>query len=187
MDVTDFFRDASPEQAATAAQEPKASYLERYYAKHGAPEKAPWFSVPAGVYVCEITNVSVSEDGKVDLLYDIAEGAHKGAYHAADLKFDWTHKKTLGVSSEYALVRTFADLAAITASNDGFTAEEAFIDGEWGDFVGKRVGIALRAEQYLNKVGIVCDKLNPVRLVPVSEVEDTPVPEPKLLDEHRTA
>ena len=129
-----------------------SSFMEKFLAKHGPFEKDPWFSVPEGVYECVIQDVHASEKG-IELLYDIAEGEYEGAYKEAPAKFDWTHSKMLSLKSEYALSRTAADLAAITASNEDFSAECALLDEDYSEFIGKRVGIVMRTEDYRTRDG----------------------------------
>lgn len=154
------------------------SYMERFIEKRGPVVKEPYFDVPAGVYACKITEMS-AEDGKVRVLYDIDEGEYEGAYASTPARFEWTHAKTLFLDTKFALSRTFGDLAAISDSNEGFSAEEAFIEEDYAAFIGKRVGVVLRLETYTTADGYPGSKLNPLRFIPVDQIDLVPVPEPK--------
>lgn len=104
-----------------------------------------------GAYVGVITAMT-DEEGKqyVRMLFDIAEGKHKG-FFSDDFYKDkpWAHQMVLSYKDK-ALPMLKGRMETINKCNSGFDAMAAF-DANLGLFVGKRVGLVMREEEYFDK------------------------------------
>lgn len=139
----------------------------------------------AGGYVCKIVNVTdvpLDDKGKGDYLkieFDIAEGKFDGYYKE---QFDqW------GGFWGASFIRSYKEKAlgmfkhfvnCVENSNKNYT-------WDWNEtgLIGKRVGIVMGEEEYLNNSGVVKNKLVVKEIKTVDDITngDFKVPEPKKL------
>ena len=104
-----------------------------------------------GAYVGTITAMTDEESKQyVRMLFDIAEGKHKG-FFADDFYKDkpWAHQMILSYRDK-ALPMLKGRMETINRCNPGFDAMAAF-DANLSLFVGKRVGLVMREEEYFDK------------------------------------
>ena len=129
--------------------------------------------LPAGPYVAVITDATDNEDRQyVEIVYDIAEGEHKGYYSD-----DWgkSHPYAHHIFMSYkdtALGMLKGRLEAIQASNPGFDAYAAWDAGRLDMFRGRLVGINLQEEEYERNDGDTGIRLNVVQVVDAQRVRD---------------
>ena len=129
--------------------------------------------LPAGPYVAVITEATDNEDKQyVEIVYDIAEGEHKGYYSD-----DWgkSHPYAHHIFMSYkdtALGMLKGRLEAIQASNPGFDAFAAWDAGRLDMFRGRLVGINLQEEEYERNDGDTGVRLNVVQVVDAQRVRD---------------
>ena len=129
--------------------------------------------LPAGPYVAVITDATDNEDRQyVEIVYDIAEGEHKGYYSD-----DWgkSHPYAHHIFMSYkdtALGMLKGRLEAIQASNPGFDAFAAWDAGRLDMFRGRLVGINLQEEEYERNDGDTGIRLNVVQVVDAQRVRD---------------
>jgi len=136
-----------------------------------------------GVYMCRIQAVRTNwVDGRgqmwtsdqksyVKLIVDVDEGEHAGRfsdeYWASEEK-DWGH--TLYMSwTERALGMLKHTFAAMDEANPGFDAKAAFEADAWDKFVGKRILVVWRGEEYTANNGTVRVRTRPDRAVTASD------------------
>lgn len=104
-----------------------------------------------GAYVGVITAMTDEEVKQyVRLLFDVAEGPHKG-FFSDDFYKDkpWAHQMILSYRDK-ALPMLKGRMETVNGCNPGFDAMAAF-DANLSLFVGKRVGVVLREEEYFDK------------------------------------
>lgn len=104
-----------------------------------------------GAYVGTITAMTDEESKQyVRMLFDIAEGKRKG-FFADDFYKDkpWAHQMILSYRDK-ALPMLKGRMETINRCNPGFDAMAAF-DANLSLFVGKRVGLVMREEEYFDK------------------------------------
>lgn len=129
--------------------------------------------LPAGPYVAVITEATDNETKQyVEIVYDIAEGEHKGYYSD-----DWgkSHPYAHHIFMSYkdtALGMLKGRLEAIQASNPGFDAFAAWDAGRLDMFRGRLVGINLQEEEYERTDGDTGVRLNVVQVVDAQRVRD---------------
>lgn len=129
--------------------------------------------LPAGPYVAVITEATDHEDRQyVEIVYDIAEGEHKGYYSD-----DWgkSHPYAHHIFMSYkdtALGMLKGRLEAIQSSNPGFDAFAAWDAGRLDMFRGRLVGINLQEEEYERNDGDTGVRLNVVQVVDAQRVRD---------------
>ena len=129
--------------------------------------------LPAGPYVAVITEATDNENKQyVEIVYDIAEGEHKGYYSD-----DWgkSHPYAHHIFMSYkdtALGMLKGRLEAIQASNPGFDAFAAWDAGRLDMFRGRLVGINLQEEEYERNDGDTGVRLNVVQVVDAQRVRD---------------
>ncbi|MGO5267807.1 hypothetical protein ACTQ1D_03885 [Parafannyhessea umbonata] len=129
--------------------------------------------LPAGPYVAVITDATDNENKQyVEIVYDIAEGEHKGYYSD-----DWgkSHPYAHHIFMSYkdtALGMLKGRLEAIQASNPGFDAFAAWDAGRLDMFRNRIVGINLQEEEYERNDGDTGVRLNVVQVVDAQRVRD---------------
>lgn len=129
--------------------------------------------LPAGPYVAVITDATDHEDKQyVEIVYDIAEGEHKGYYSD-----DWgkSHPYAHHIFMSYkdtALGMLKGRLEAIQASNPGFDAFAAWDAGRLDMFRNRLVGINLQEEEYERNDGDTGIRLNVAQVVDAQKVRD---------------
>lgn len=104
-----------------------------------------------GAYVGTITAMTDEESKQyVRMLFDIAEGKHKG-FFSDDFYKDkpWAHQMILSYRDK-ALPMLKGRMETINRCNPGFDAMAAF-DANLSLFAGKRVGLVMREEEYFDK------------------------------------
>ena len=149
-------------------------------------------SLRAGCYVCVIKQVAQTKSRnnreQLAILFDIAEGEHKGYYQTqfnaaktqnADAKWKGVHKQTMDGSS----LPFFKGLmTSIERSNPGFV----FPWGKEGNektLVGKKFGAVMGREEFLTDQN---EKRFATKIVQIRSIEglkDAKVPEDKLLED----
>lgn len=147
--------------------------------------------LPAGCYVCVVKQVSMGTtqngDEQINVLFDIAEGEHKGFYQSQfnaakmqDPKATWkgVHRQKTGDTS----LKFFKGLiTSIEKSNKFNFAWD--VEGNEKTLVGKKFGAVMGREQFLTDDG---KKLFSTKIFQVRSLEglkDAKVPEDKLLPE----
>ena len=138
--------------------------------------------LPAGAYVCAITNAEDNPERQyVMLTFDVMEGPKAEFFRNSQ----YPPRMYLSYK-EGALGITKGRLSAITADNPGFDAEAAF-NANQRLFVAKRCGVVFRAEEYVDRrTGEVrMGSPRPDRIVAVEDVRAGKVkaPGPKLLSD----
>lgn len=104
-----------------------------------------------GAYVGVITAMTDEESKQyVRMLFDIAEGPRKG-YFSDDFYKDkpWAHNMIFSYKDS-ALPMLKGRMETINKCNPGFDSMAAF-DANLSLFVGKRVGLVMREEEYFDK------------------------------------
>lgn len=149
-------------------------------------------SLPAGCYICVIKQVTQTKSRnnreQLAILFDIAEGEHKGYYQtqfnaaktqSADAKWKGVHKQIMDGSS----LPFFKGLmTSIERSNPGFV----FPWGKEGNektLVGKKFGAVMGREEFLTDQN---EKRFATKIVQIRSIEglkDAKVPEDKLLED----
>ena len=148
--------------------------------------------LPAGLYVCEIKQVSEIEENnkkKVAVLFDIAEGEEKGFYQKqyeqakrqdAHAKWKGVHKQTKEGS---ALSFFKGMMTSIERSNPGFQFPWGQQDNE-KTLVGKKFGAVMGREQFLTSDGTKAFWTHIFQIRSVEGLKDAKIPEDKLLEEN---
>lgn len=158
-------------------------------------DEAPAFTgesvtLPAGLYVCEIIQatevVSRNERKQLALLFDIAEGEHKGFYAAQfaaakrmdeNAKWKGVHKQTEDGTS----LSFFKGLiTSIEKSNPGYSFPWGKKDNE-KSLVGKKFGAVMRRDQFLTNDGRKAFATKIIQVRSVEGLKDAKVPEDHLL------
>ena len=117
-----------------------------------AQQDGEYKQIEPGAYVATITGMTDNEAKEyVQLTFDIAEGPRKGFYSDSF----WASKPYAhGMVLSYkdgALPMTKGRLEVIQQCNPGFDPFAAWDGGRLDMFVGRRVGVVLRAEEYFDK------------------------------------
>lgn len=110
------------------------------------------FNLKPGRYVCEISKIQENiEKQYVALVFDIAEGKHKG-YFARD---PWYRRCIyLSYKTEWQIKKTKQFIDVINASNPGFNGHDAFCDDKTYLFIGKKLVIDI-TQQYIDGDGFI--------------------------------
>ena len=150
-----------------------------------ATDDGTFQQIPAGGYVVRITDVEDKESKQyVELVFDIAEGEHKGFYADAwGLAHPYAHHIFLSYKDS-ALGMLKGRLESIQASNAGFDAFAAWDAGRIDLFVDRLVGVNLQEEEYERNDGSVGTRINVCQVVDAQKVRDglVKVREKKTLD-----
>lgn len=110
------------------------------------------FNLKPGRYVCEISKIQENiEKQYVALVFDIAEGKHKG-YFARDPWY--RHCIYLSYKTEWQIKKTKQFIDVINASNPAFNGHDAFCDDKTYLFIGKKLVIDL-TQQYIDGDGFI--------------------------------
>lgn len=130
-------------------------------------------ALPAGPYVARIVNMVDNEKKEyVELVWDIAEGEHKGRYSDEWGKsHPYAHHLFLSYK-EAALGMLKGRLEAIEQSNPGFSPFAAWDAGRLDMFRGRLLGINLQEEEYEKRDGSIGTRLNVCQVVPVDKVRN---------------
>lgn len=118
-------------------------------------EQGDYAKLPAGGYVVQVTEVDDREDKEfLYLVFDIAEGEHKGFFGSDIYYRDKPNKHGIFLSykqgmSDRALGMLKGKLKVFGDSNPGFDALAAWEAGKPELFVGKKVGIAAGMEEFV--------------------------------------
>ena len=121
----------------------------------------------------------------VQMLYDVAEGPRKGYYSDAFYSNKpWAHNFYLSYK-DTALGMLKGRLETIAACNPGFDPFAAWDAGRLDMFIGRKVGIVLREEEYWDKKTEEFRIGSPkcIRLCKLDDVSTINAPEPKMLDD----
>lgn len=127
--------------------------------------------LPAGPYVVSIVSMEDYPMREyVELVYDIAEGEHRGYYSD-----DWgkSHPYAHHIFLSYkdrALGMLKGRLEAIQKSNPGFDPFAAWDAGNLALFNGKLLGVNLQEEEYKRNDGDIATRLNVCQVVPADKV-----------------
>lgn len=127
--------------------------------------------LPAGPYVATIVDMIDNASREyVELVYDIAEGEHKG-YYSDDWGRQHPYAHHLFLSyKDSALGMLKGRLEAIQQSNPGFDPFAAWDAGNLSMFMGKLLGINLQEEEYERNSGEIATRLNVCQVVPADKV-----------------
>lgn len=110
------------------------------------------FKIKPGRYVCEIKKVQENAEKQyVALVFDIAEGKHKGRFVC-----DPWYRRCIYLSykTEWQLKKTKQFIDVINASNPGFDGHDAFCNDKTYLFIGKKLIIEL-SQQYIDGDGFI--------------------------------
>lgn len=141
-----------------------------------------------GAYVASIVKVvDVPEKEYVQVLYDIAEGPHKGFFSDAFYADKaWAHSIVMSYK-DTALGMLKGRMETIQKCNQGFDPFAAWDAGRLDMFAGRRVGIVLRQEEYWDKKTeeFKLGSAKCYRLCTIDDVASGKLsnPEPKMLDD----
>lgn len=127
--------------------------------------------LPAGPYVVRIEYMEdYPQREYVELVYDIAEGEHKG-YYSDDWGKSHPYAHHLFLSyKDRALGMLKGRLEAIQQSNPGFDPFAAWDAGNLALFNGKLLGVNLQEEEYRRNDGDIATRLNVCQVVPADKV-----------------
>lgn len=128
--------------------------------------------LPAGAYIAEITAVEDIESREyLRITYDVAEGEYKGKF--ANEERDYVHQFTRSYKdSAEGMFKQFLD--ALELSSVGTAAR--FSTEAWQQqcnpqaFVGLKLGLLFRDEQYTNNQGEDRTRLDLVRCMDINDV-----------------
>lgn len=132
-----------------------------------------FYRLPAGPYVAEIVSMEDKPEREyVEVVFDIAEGEHKG--HFSD---DWgkRHPYAHHFFLSYrdgALSMLKGRLEAIQGSNPGFDAFAAWDAGRLDIFAGRKVGVNLQDVEYARQDGSTGMRCDVCQVVPAQNVRD---------------
>lgn len=167
------------------------------------PRKVNWTSVESstegdfnrikpGAYVATITEMTdVTSKEYVDMVFDIAEGDYKGHYSAKYYEGKpWSHDVKMSYKDS-ALGWLKGRLETIQACNPGFDPFAAWDADRLDMFIGRKVGVVLREEEYWfrgndnNEAGFKMGEARCYRLCTIEDVTSGKFAEvkPKMLDE----
>ena len=121
----------------------------------------------------------------VQMLYDVAEGPRTGYYSDAFYASKpWAHNFFFSYK-DTALGMLKGRLETIGACNPGFDPFAAWDAGRLDMFIGRKVGIVLREEEYWDKKTEEFRIGSPkcIRLCKLEDVPTIKAPEPKMLDD----
>lgn len=140
----------------------------------------------AGAYVCFISGMTDNAKGEyIDMLVDIFEGPRKGYFSDAFYADKpWAHHIVLSYK-DTALGMLKGRLETIAACNPGFDPFAAWDAGRLDMFIGRKLGIVFREEEYWDKrtEEFKVGSARPDRIIKLEAVPTTPAPQPKMLDD----
>lgn len=132
-----------------------------------------WSTIPAGPYVAVILSMTDYADREyVELVWDIAEGEHRGHYSDEWGKaHPYAHHLFLSYK-DTALGMLKGRLEAIRDSNPGFDPFAAWDAGRLDMFANRILGINLQEEEYLTNDDQVRTRLNVCQVVTADKVRN---------------
>lgn len=138
--------------------------------------------LPAGAYVARIVDVEdVPEREYLNVVYDIAEGPHKGHYSDDwGQRNPWAHRFVRSYKeAAQGMFRAF--LSRLEESNAGFDVARWQERCDEREFVGLYLGIVLQTEQYTSNKGEDRERLDVVGVYSVRDIRngDYKMPAPK--------
>ena len=150
-----------------------------------AAEYSDYTKLPAGGYVCSITDVEdVSEKEYLSITYDIAEGIYADYYsNEWGRSNPWTHRFIRSYKdSAVGMLKGF--LKAVDDSNGTSFATEVTSGFDEHRLLGRQVGLILREEEYESNHGDIRTRLSVYRVVSVDMIRkgDYTVPAVKRLE-----
>ncbi len=150
--------------------------------------------LPAGAYVCQITDVQDNEEKEyLRVLVDIIHGDYEG-YFSGDFYKDkaWAHNVIMSYKeASYGILKGRAE--TISKCNTGFDAVAALEAGKFEMLKGKVVGVVFREEEYYDKKTdeFTLGSARPDRFCTTQDIQDgkNADPKPRMLkdDEKRDA
>lgn len=116
-----------------------------------AASEGDYARIEPGAYVASIQSMEdVAGKEYVRLVFDIADGPHKGYFSDAFYKDKpWAHNMILSYKDK-ALSMLKGRLETIQKCNPGFDPFAAWDAGSLDMFVGRKVGVVLREEEYFD-------------------------------------
>lgn len=142
--------------------------------------------IEPGAYVCCIGSMEdFASKEYVRMLFDIIEGPHKG-YYSGGFYADKPYAHNLIFSyKDKALGMLKGRLQTIQDCNPGFDAFAAWDAGRLDMFVGRKVGVVFREEEYWDKKTeeFRLGSARGFRMCRVDEVPTIEAPKPKMLDD----
>lgn len=130
--------------------------------------------LPAGPYVVTIVDAIDHPDREnVEVIYDIAEGEHRG-YYSDDFgkKNTWSHRFYLSYRTDGGLRMTKGRLLKIQESNPGFDPFAAWDAGRVDMFRNRIVGVNLQEVEYKNSSDELKTKLEVCQVMSAQAVRD---------------
>lgn len=116
--------------------------------------------LPAGGYVCKITNVEdVPEKEYLYVEFDIAEGEHKGYFKELEERANFWGGKMFKSYKEKALPMLKRFCSAVTKSNSGYIFDAGAQNSDEKTLKDKLIGLVLVEEEYLKNNGEVGTRL----------------------------
>lgn len=139
--------------------------------------------VPAGAYVCVITDVEdVENEEYLNVQYDIANGKYAGYFEKTrNAKgWDWfgSYRKYYRTSS-LGFFKRFC--SAVSKSNGNFVFDAGTINADHNTLVGKKIGLVFQDEEYYSNSGDKRTRLVVFKECPVDKVAEQRTPNPKKL------
>lgn len=147
--------------------------------------------LPAGAYICKITNVQdVSDKEYLKVSYDIAQGEFAGYYESIRKEHpDWEWVGAYVKSYKTAALPMFKRFcSAVSKSNGNFIFDGGAINADESTLKGKQLGLLLREEEYYSNSGDIRTRLIVHSEFPIDKLDDQKIPEvKKLKQENRPA
>lgn len=147
--------------------------------------------LPAGLYVCSIVQVTETQtkngDPQIAILFDVAEGEHKGFYKAQyeasrgqeNAKWKGVHRQRM---TGTGLPHFKGIITSIEKSNPGFSFQ---FDKEGNEktLVGKKFGAVMGREQFRAQDGSLKFSTKIFQIRSLEGLKEAEVPADKLLDD----
>jgi hypothetical protein len=149
-------------------------------------EAGDFTRLPAGAYICKITNVEDIPDKEyLKVSYDIAEGTYAGYYtKTREDHPDWAWVGAYVKSYKTKALPMFKRFcSAVSKSNGAFVFDGSTVNADERTLIGKRIGIVLQEEEYYSDSGEKRTRLIVNKEFPVDKLAEQKVPAPKLLPE----
>lgn len=141
------------------------------------------FHLAPGGYVLKIIDLELQMRREyVRLKFDVAEGPCAGTFANAM----WPISDIMSWSAK-SLPYLKAKLRALSESNDGWSAEDAFKRDAWSEFVGKRVGAIVRDRVYTGRDGTDKTGNDIYQLVPTETIASGDYVVPGVKDDRKGA
>lgn len=153
-------------------------------------EAGEFTTLPAGIYICKITNVEDLPDKEyLRVSYDIAEGEFANYY--SDMRAnhpEWTWVGTYIKSyKEKALPMFKRFCSAISKCNGAYVFDGGDVNSDEKTLIGKRLGLVLGEEEYWNNSGEKKTRLYVYKEFPVDQIDKQKVPALKQLKDEPAA